>query len=520
MKLHQIDFEETKRFSSIFLDYINDKKELQAHYTYRPEIASFKDAISNRNFDDAKRPLLVKILKGQYKNIPKNELVQSNIDLLSEKNSFTVTTGHQLNIFTGPLFFIYKIVATINMAKMLKKEYPSFHFVPVYWMASEDHDFEEINNFKLFGKKYSWETNQKGPVGKFDPKSIKTILDGIPEIPDFITKGYLEQNNLADATRFIVDHLFQDQGLVILDANDRELKKEFQHIIKDDLFNNSAHKHAENCTGKLETLGYKSQIFPRPINFFYMEDNLRERIEEQGEKYHVLNTSLVFSKEEISELVDTNPEKFSPNVVLRPVYQEVILPNLAYIGGPAEVSYWLQLKDVFDHFQIPFPVLFPRSFAMLIAKSIAKKMDKLQLDAKSIFEDFDTLKENILYKDAEPLHDLSSQINDIEIAFKSIQEKAQVLDKSLEGFVLSEYKKIEKGVENIQKRLKKAEEQKEEVNIKQLESILEKLFPDGNPQEREDNFLNFFINNPSFIVELTSLFDPFKLKYNILTEDE
>ena len=518
MKLHQIDFEETKRFSSIFLDYINNKKELQSHYTYRPEIASFKDAISNRNFDNTKRPVLVQALQEQYKSIRSHELVKDNIESLAEENTFTVTTGHQLNIFTGPLFFIYKIVATINMAKMLKKEYPSYHFVPIYWMASEDHDFEEINNFRLFGKKYSWETNQKGPVGKFDPKSMKNLLDEISEKPDFITSGYLDQNNLAEATRYIVHHLFGDQGLVILDANDHQLKKEFKHIIKDDLFNHSAHKQADKCTDKLEKLGYKSQLFPRPINLFYMEDTLRERIEEQAGKYHVLNTSIVLSKEEITDLVDNAPEKFSPNVVLRPVYQEVILPNLAYIGGPAEVAYWLQLKDGFDHFQIPFPVLFPRSFAMIIPKSIKKKMDKLALEANSMFEDFDVLKAQILYKDTEPLHDLSGQINEIENTFKSIQAKAQELDKSLEGFVQSEYKKIEKGVENIQKRLKRAEEQKEEVNIKQLESILDKLFPDGNPQEREDNFLNFYINNPSFIHELTSLFDPFQLKYNILTE--
>ncbi|MCK5279453.1 MAG: bacillithiol biosynthesis BshC, partial [Cyclobacteriaceae bacterium] len=207
------------------------------------------------------------------------------------------------------------------------------------------------------------------------------------------------------------------------------------------------------------------------------------------------------------------------NVVLRPVYQEVILPNLAYIGGPAEVAYWLQLKDVFDHYEIPFPVLFPRLFGMIISKTIAKKMDKLQLDQKAVFKDFSVLKEELLYKDTEPVHDLTGQIGEIEKIFKSIKDKVGTLDKSLEGFVMSEFKKAEKGVENIQKRLKKAEEQKEEVSIKQLEGILEKLFPNGNPQEREDNFLNFYINNPYFIHELIELLDPFKLSYNILTED-
>ena len=519
MNLHQFNFEETKRFSSIFLDYINNSKELQDYYSYRPEIESFEKAIANRNFDDSKRPTLVNSIKEQYSNLMTHDAVSSNIELLNQKNTYTITTGHQLNIFTGPLFFIYKIVATINMAKMLKEKYPSNNFVPVYWMASEDHDFEEINNFNLFGKKYVWETTQKGPVGRFETATMKSVLDEISEKPDLFTNGYLNHHNLADATRFIVNELFGEYGLVILDADEKELKTEFRSIIKDDIFNNNAHALAQNTTKQLEDLGHKSQIYPRPINFFFMEDGIRERIEEAEGNYIVLNTSKIFTREEMETLIDEHPEKFSPNVVLRPVYQETILPNLAYIGGPAEVSYWLQLKDVFNHFKTPFPVLFPRSFVMIITKAIGKKMDKLQLSKQGIFEDFSTIKEHILYKDTEKVHDLSSELSDIENVFNSIKSKVGVLDKSLEGFVMSEYKKVEKGVENIQKRLKKAEEQKEEVSIKQIENILEKLFPGGNPQEREDNFLNFYINNPNFIQELIDALDPFELKYNILTED-
>lgn len=519
MKLNQIEFEETKRFSSIFLDYLQGKKELQPNYSFIPNIESFEKAIVSRNFDDGKRIPLVRILKDQYKNVSIENSVSDNIELLSESNTYTITTGHQLNIFTGPLFFIYKIAATINMAKILKEKYPSNNFVPVYWMATEDHDFEEINNFRLFGKKFCWESAQNGPVGRFETKSMQGLLDEIGEMPELFRDGYLACENLSEATRYIVNQLFGDHGLVILDADEKELKEEFKSVIKDDLFNSSAHALVQNATSKLEGQGYKSQIFPRPINFFYMENGLRERIEEFDGRYTILNTSLSFSKKEMETLVDEQPEKFSPNVVLRPVYQEVILPNLAYIGGPAEVSYWLQLKDVFDHYNISFPVLFPRLFVMIISKAIAKKMDKLQLEGKDIFENFIDLKEKILYKNAEPVHDLSTQIADLEKLFESIKSKAQELDKSLEGFVMSEFKKTEKGVENIQKRMKKAEEQKQEVSIKQLEGILEKLFPGGNPQEREDNFLNFYINNPGFIDELINLLNPFDLKYNILTED-
>lgn len=519
MILNKIDLGESKRFSSILLDYLEYKNELQSHCAYPPNIESFAQAISNRNFDDSKREVLVNVLNRQYSNCDAHDQVSQNIESLSQQNTFTITTGHQLNIFTGPLYFIYKIVSAINMAKILNEKYPANKFVPVYWMASEDHDFEEINNFKLFGKTITWESEQKGPVGKFETKSIKGLLDEIREMPDFFKKAYLERNNLSDATRYFVNHLFGKYGLVILDADDKELKSELRPIMKDDIFSNNAHKLVQSCTGDLEQQGYKSQIYPRPINFFYMADGVRERIENIDDTFNVLNTSISFSKQELEALIEQHPEKLSPNVVLRPVYQEVILPNLAYIGGPAEVAYWLQLKDVFDHYSIPFPVLFPRLFVMIISKAINKKIIKLGLGVEEVFKDFATLKEMVLFKDTEPKYDLSDQLSEIENAFESIKFKVQELDKSLEGFAMSEFKKAEKGVINIQKRLKNAEEQKQSVAINQLKSILDKLFPNGNPQEREDNFLNFYINNPGLIDELINQLNPFELKYNILTED-
>ncbi len=519
MILNKIELGESKRFSSILLDYLENKEELKSHFEYPPSIESFEQAISNRNYDDRKREILVNVLKRQYKNITNAGPVIQNIDLLNQQNTYTITTGHQLNIFTGPLYFIYKIVSAINMAKILNEKYSANNFIPVYWMASEDHDFEEINNFKLFGNKITWESEQKGPVGKFDTNSIKEILDEINEMPYFFKKAYLECKNLSDATRHFVNHLFGKYGLVVLDADDKELKSELKPIIKDDLFSSNAHKFVQSCTGNLEKLGYKSQIYPRPINFFYMADGVRERIENIEGTFHVLNTSISFSKQELETLIEEHPERFSPNVVLRPVYQEVILPNLAYIGGPAEVAYWLQLKDVFDHYSIPFPVLFPRLFVMLISKAIYKKMNKLGLEIGEVFKDFATLKDVLLFKDTEPKYDLSVQLDEIKNAFESIKLKVQELDKSLEGFAMSEFKKTEKGGINIQKRLKNAEEQKQSVTINQLKGILDKLFPNGNPQEREDNFLNFYINNPGLIDELINQLNPFELKYNILTED-
>src|SRR5699024_1121789 len=148
----------------------------------------------------------------QYKGLPIKAPVQENIESLKQANTFTVTTGHQLNIFTGPLYFIYKIITVINTSKVLAKEYPDCRFVPVYWMASEDHDFEEINHFNLFGKTYRWETSQKGPVGRFSTESIQAVLDDLPEKVPLFENAYQEGKTLAAATRHYVHELFGAEG--------------------------------------------------------------------------------------------------------------------------------------------------------------------------------------------------------------------------------------------------------------------------------------------------------------------
>jgi bacillithiol biosynthesis cysteine-adding enzyme BshC len=519
MNLHQIDFEVTGKFSSTFLDYIQNNKALQPFYNQAPDINSFEKIINERNFEDGHRQALVQSLHQQYDGIEISPEVSSNISALAATKTFTVTTGHQLNIFTGPLFFIYKIVAAINLAKKLKSHYPDYTFVPVYWMASEDHDFEEISHFRLFGNKYTWQYDAGGPVGKLNTASMKGLLDEIPELPKFISNAYLHAKNLSEATIRIVNELFGKYGLVILDADEPQLKRQFRSIIKDDIFNNHANELTENTTQELENAGYKGQIFPREINFFYMDDGLRQRIVKEDKTYKVLNTNLSFSENELENLIESHPERFSPNVVMRPVYQEIILPNLAYIGGPAEMAYWLQLKGVFDHYKVPFPVLFPRLFGMIIPRPVLKKMDKNALEIQDIFLEMSALKERIISSGNDAHLDLSNELESFQKVFQSIKTKAGLADKSLEGFVMSEEKKTEKSIDNIQKRIKKAEEQKHEISINQVQGVLDKLFPNGHLQEREDNFLNFYINNPGFIEELTEKLDPLSLKFNVLTDD-
>lgn len=518
MKLLKMNLADTGNFSKEFVEYLNNPS-LSKFYHLPPKVESFKKQMESKKFDIAKRELLVNKLHQQYADVRCSAFVENNITSLLADNTFTITTGHQLNIFTGPLYFIYKIVTAINASKSLKEHYPNHNFVPVYWMATEDHDFEEINHFHLFQDTLRWETAQKGAVGRMNTEGMANIIDKIESCPLFFKEAYLNGHSLSQATRLFVNELFGDHGLVIIDADDSDFKASFTQQILDDVKSHTAFNLVNHTSTELNNLGFKTQINAREINFFYLEDGLRERITLENGVYKVLNTSHSFTPYELEKLVKSHPERFSPNVVLRPLYQEIILPNLAYIGGPAEVVYWLQLKAVFDHYQIAFPILMPRNFALYVTKTNSRKVEKLGLTIEELFQDSNSLKHQLLSRQSEKEYSLTSEMEGFEKLFMSISQKAAAIDKSLVGMVGSEGAKLAKAIEQLEKRLQKSEEKNHETAINQLEQIKSKLFPGGGLQERHDNFLQFYVGNPDFINTLIDQFDAFDYRFNVLMED-
>ena len=518
MELKKLSFEEANNFSSLFLDYLSQKPELSEFYNQIPTKEGILNVLNKRNFPVENREVLYNSLLEQNKNISLSEKAKANLEALRDENTFTITTGHQLNIFTGPLYYIYKLVTIINTARQLKEAYPEYNFVPVYWMATEDHDFEEISYFNLFGKKYKWETDQKGAVGKFDPSSISEILEAMPEESPIFKNAYSNSSTLTDAVRTYVNDLFGEEGLLIIDPDDKGLKSLFRKEIESDVFEHLPQQQAVKNSDELEKLGYKSQVFPREINFFYMKGDVRERIEKQEDTFRVLNTDISFSLPEMQKLIAEEPEVFSPNVILRPLFQETILPNLAYVGGPSELVYWLQLKGIFDHFNTSFPVLMPRNFALIVNTASHKKMEKTGLKVEQLFFDSHTIKKNYLASASENEFSLDSERQQITDFYEELKKKAAQIDGSLEGFIGAESAKTIKNLDNIEKRLRKSEERKHETALNQIEGIKDKLFPGGGLQERHDNFLNFYLNNPNFIRELLEKFDPFDLRFNILID--
>jgi bacillithiol biosynthesis cysteine-adding enzyme BshC len=522
---HLLDFSKTNQFSGLFLDYISQKEELREFYGNLPQLEDFEKQIEikikNNSFDTHKRNVLVNSLHNQYKNTenPPTE----TINLLQKETTFTVTTGHQLNIYTGTLYFHYKIQTVINACKILKEKYPKYDFLPVYWMASEDHDLEEIASFNMFGCNYTWQTDQKGAVGRMNTKGLNDLgfkEEKAKELGKFYKDAADKNENLTYATRQIVHSFYQKDDLVILDGDDADLKRLFIPIIKNELETQNSHLKIEENSKKLDKLGYKTQVTPREINLFYLEDNLRERIvkNESNKTFEILNTDISFSEAEMMELVESNPEKFSPNVALRPVYQEIILPNLSYTGGPGELAYWLQLKSMFEYFEVDFPILLPRNFVLFIPKVIHQKMKKTNLSFEDIFNSFDTLRISYATQNAENDVLLENERKEIESIFDKIEVKSIKTDISLQKSIAGEKHRALKRIEHISKKLRKAEERKLSDAIGQIKSVKENLFPKDSLQERYDNFLSFVINDEKFLDKIQENLNPFDLRFLIVTE--
>jgi bacillithiol biosynthesis cysteine-adding enzyme BshC len=517
MKKHCVDLNKTGQFSRFFLDYLEGKKELRPFYSHLPNLESFASAIAAKNFPKENREILHHSLQNQYEGIELSEAASYNLESLLDEKTFTVTTGHQLNLFTGPLYFIYKIISTINLAKKLQEAYPANRFVPVYWMATEDHDFDEINYFKLDGKKFQWSSDQKGAVGDFElDESFKAFLKEISFAPEVFKKAYQGSKTLTEAVRKYVNELFGAQGLLIIDGNDRDLKSVFRPVIERDLADHAPYREAMQATAALEQLGYKSQIFPREINLFYLDKGIRERIERSGEGYQVLNSDLRFSAEELSQLVQSHPERFSPNVVLRPLYQEMILPNLAYLGGPAEVVYWMQLKGVFDQFHVPFPVLLPRNFALILDGLTLKKMEQLGWKEEDVFVDFESWKKAYVQQQAQLDFSLAEEQQLITELFDRKGKAAATLEKSLETAFQAGKVRSLKILDQMGAKLRKAEERRLEVEINRAKAVLDFTAPGGSPQERVINMMQFYLSNPVLIEELSDKFDPLDFRMMVL----
>ncbi len=528
MKVTQIPFKKTGFFSKTMLDYLDKKEATLAYYNHFPETESFAKQIAEKqvSYTNNSRLVLAKALKEQYNGFNTSKKTEEHIESLKLPNTFTVTTGHQLNLFTGPLYFLYKIISAINLSEELSKKYPDNNFVPVYWMATEDHDFEEINYFNYQGKKVLLNREYGGAVGRFNTDGLETVLavfktqlgnsKNAEYLKNLFEEGYIKHSNLAAATRYIANELFKEYGLVIVDGDDADLKKLFIPFVQDELENQTSFKEVSNTIEKLEK-EYKIQVNPREINLFYLGDDFRERILFKDGLYLVNNTEITFTKDEILEELDKNPKAFSPNVIMRPLYQEVILPNLCYIGGGGEMAYWFQLKAYFNTINIPFPILLLRNSVQIISEKQQRKLDRLHISHEELFLKQHLLLSKKVIENAEIQINFKEKTTFLENHFSDLKKVAKKTDISFLNAVNAQEKKQIKGLQNLEKRLLRAEKRRQKDLVDRITELQNTLLPNNSLEERQRNFSEYYLEYGSTLIStLKDTLQPLDLSFTIL----
>lgn len=533
MDIDCLPLEKTGYFSKLICDYVASDVKLKPLYNRFPDIAGFKSQLEEKrkSYSSEHRNILYQSLTSQYGQVNASQETLEHISLIKESNTFTIVTGHQLNLFTGPLYFLYKIISTINLAKQLKSEFPKHNFVPIYWMATEDHDFDEINYFNFKGLKFQWNKDSSGAVGHLSTDGLDEVFtlfansigdsSSANDLKTLFQEAYLKHTNLTDATRYLANEIFKDYGLVIVDGDDKGLKKLLVPYIKKDIFEQIAFDKVSETVEEIQQLSsdYSVQVNPREINYFYLKDRIRERIIESKGRYVVNDTDISFSKEELIHEMETSPERFSPNVIARPLYQEVILPNLCYIGGGGEIAYWLELKSAFKAMNVPFPILLVRNSALLITAKQADKLERMNLSKSDLFLKQSSLINKKIREISNIDVDFTPQKKLLEKQFEALYQLAEKTDKSFLGAVKAQEVKQKKGLDALEKRLLKAQKVKLKDHVVRLTEIQNELFPRQSLQERNLNFAEFYLEyGKELLPILFEALQPLELNFTVITQ--
>lgn len=525
---HTIPIAETGYFSPIIANFLSGQPPLRDFYAYNPVAPDFDMAMKVKEGQPLRRDILAETLYQQYAHLEIREEVRANIGLLQATNTFTVCTAHQPNIFTGYLYFVYKILQTIKLAQDLARQYPGKHFVPVYYMGSEDADLDELGSIFLDGKKLTWQTDQTGAVGRMRTEGLEEMINKIgdsigylshaPQILEMLRKAYLGQPDIQQATLSLVNDLFGCYGLVVLIPDHPNFKRQLIPVMKDELLEQSSEKVVSKTIDKLSA-HFKVQATPREINLFYLIENKRERIVMDGELWKVLHTALSFTRDELLNELEAHPERFSPNVILRGILQETILPNIAFIGGGGEVAYWLELKDLFQYHKVPYPAILLRNSFLWVRREEHTRLGKLGLSPDALFEDTGLLLSKFVHAHTNASLVLRDEYAAVEKLFNELEEKAKEIDITLIASVNAERSRAIKSIGKMEHKFLRAEKKKFAWQTEQIQTVKDRLFPGNSLQERKENLLPYYAEyGPAFFDHILQFCIPVTDQFIIVTE--
>ncbi|MBI3787651.1 MAG: bacillithiol biosynthesis cysteine-adding enzyme BshC [Ignavibacteriales bacterium] len=520
--MNAIDFRElptgSNTFSSLFLDYVNDYAKLQEFYNGNFQSDNdWKSVIQKVVERPLDRSSIVQILTNQNRNFHCGVRTLAHIDSLLNDNTVAVVTGQQVGLFTGPLYTIYKTLTTLKLVEKLAKRFPEYNFVPIFWLEGEDHDYEEVSSINLINTgndvaKFEYQLGGNKPdknlgaVGtlEFD-ETIDTLFQNIdqalvqtefkPKVLELFKTAYQKGMTFNRAFVHLMNVLLEDSGLVFLDPHDIEVKKLLAPLFKRELAETPKFcQLVIDQSAELEKR-YHAQIKPKSLNLFLFHHGGRFLLEPKPDGYGLKGTRQHLTKEQVQEFINNSPELFSPNVVLRPLCQDWLLPTVAYVAGPSEIAYFGQLKSLYQEVQIPFPIIYPRSSITIIEEKVEKVLNRYSLPLTEFFNDAEMIKEKV-----------AAQISDVNVeelfggtlaslreTLDAMQPAFQNIDPTLLGALDNANKKIISSIESLKEKTIAAQKRQHEVALRQIDKTANHVFPLANFQERELNVL-YFLN--------------------------
>jgi bacillithiol biosynthesis cysteine-adding enzyme BshC len=506
MRLQQFSDRNLRQLSPLVRAYCDGSATIRDFYGTRPTAEEIANLAIGRDFTPEAYAALHHGISEQYAGLAVHEAVSDNLKAIANQNAACVTTGHQLCILGGPAFVIYKILSTIQLAKSIEKLVPGKKIVPVFWLASEDHDRDEINHVFVQHNRIDWDTKQTGAVGRFSTAGLQDVLSEYSDIAkdetsqkhiEFFREIVSQHHTLAAATRAWVNACFGEWGVIVVDSDDVRFKRLFIPTMRKELVEQSTYSSVMETNSRLKQLGYEPQVNPRQLNLFYLQKESRVRIECTDGIWHTTDRSKEWIHKSLLAELDEHPENFSPNVLMRPLYQETILPNVAYVGGPGELAYWLQLKDVFSQFELPMPAIVLRDAAICVSEACTRRLSKLGLTPADLLQSKSEIIDRLL---ANAKQDFSEEKMRIQVVFEQLAERMSAIDPTLKAAALAELHRALSGVEQLQAKAWKAVKMKEEQKLSAINRIWEEIFPEGEWQERRENLLGLAMANDKELI--------------------
>lgn len=528
--VESISFSDIPHFSKRDKAYQLEDEALRPFYKYEVDIDTFSEVIKERSKFNTNRALLQKVVKTQYKGKKISKQLQDNIAELRSEKTFTIVTAHQPSILTGPLYYIIKICSVISLSRKLAQHYKDYRFVPTFIMGGEDHDFEEIASLNYFNKTFSWKTQQVGSVGRMTLDGIQELLDEVrttygsmpyaSELNTIIDNAFAEAQNYGEFMQGLTHNIFSHTELMVINMDDANLKTELLPFVIKDIQEEVSHRAVNADQRALDSSGFKPQAHAREVNIF-VHDGDRHRVIKNGEDSYQID-SKNYNQAELISYLEKNPGRISPNVVLRPIYQELILPNLAYVGGGGELAYWMERGTLFKQWSIPYPMLIRRDSALIVDQKALSQAQKLSLGIKDLFDRDDLIAIKYAKDQSDANLSLTSERSQAAKLFEDMHERAIKVDPTLSGAVKAEEVKFIKMLGHIENKLVKAEKRKNEIAINRISKLKRKLFPHNDKlQERYENFIPFYLSfGTSFINQMIESLNPIDKNFKVIKLEE